>query len=189
MPYDLTSSASIKSVAKQLANLLVDTRLESQGPEWTNHNFTRLEKFFEKDAGVTCYYNSAKDSVDSRREFVWDFLAIKSNGGILLAAESEQHHKEGIGFRHDFEKLLYVFSPIRLYITKAKTKEEAELLSHSLADYARGCCAHFNPGSVFILHFDLWNDSGSVTYLWQSKGEPVALESEEISFGEPVSST
>ena len=188
MSLDLSSKADILDAANQLISHLSSTRKESRGREWTEHNFTRLRGFFSSHPDVTCYHRPRSGVNDEPNEFMWDFLAIQSNGSILLAAESEQNHKDRTGLKHDFEKLLYVFAPIRLYVSKAETVEEAKMLASSLVGYAKGCCLHFNPGSVFILHFDLWHDAGSVSYRWQSEGEPPALKSEEIDFGKPIGS-
>ena len=102
-----------------------------------------------------------------------------------MAAESEQavHTSTDVqALKHDFEKLLYVYSPIRILITKAKDLQHAEELADTLAEYADGCCLTFNPGASFILHFGLYNGAGNVSYHWQSAGEPNALRSEKIAF-------
>jgi hypothetical protein len=186
MSIDLSSSAKILDYSNRLISHLSDRRLESRGKVWTDHNFSRLRSLFETNPDVVCYHRPRAGTDDKTSEFMWDFLAIQSNGGILLAAESEQNHLDAAGLKHDFEKLLYVFAPVRLLVAKARTKQEAASLALSLAEYAKGSCLHFNPGSAFILHFDLWNHAGSVSYLWQSKGEPTKLEPEEIDFGKPI---
>lgn len=181
VPIDLTSRDKIAEAAQGLIKYLKVSRLESRGQEWTDHNFSRLRAYFEGNTHITCHHKARAGFQDEPHEFMWDFLAISSIGGIVLAAESEQDHRKGQDLKHDFEKLLYVFSPLRLFISKAKSVDEAEALAASLSQYAKGCCLHFNPGSAFVLHFDLWN-TGSIAFLWQSDGEPAKLGSETVSF-------
>jgi len=187
MPLALASSKEILITAKSLISHLVSNRFESEGKEWTDHNFSRLRSFFKAETEVSFYHRPRTGMTEESKEFMWDFLAIQSNGGILLAAESEQAQRQSKGLEHDFEKLLYVFAPLRILISKAATIEEAQQLASSLGEYAKGCCLHFNPGSVFILLFDLWGrDAGSVAYYWQSGGDPSKLELEEIRFDGPL---
>ena len=87
-----------------------------------------------------------------------------------------------LGLKHDFEKLLYVYSPIRILITKAKDRHHAQTLADELTSYAESCCLTFNPGASFILHFGLYDDAGNVSYHWQCKGEPKVLVPEKIAF-------
>ena len=101
-----------------------------------------------------------------------------------MAAESEQW-TTGTGkecdLNHDFEKLLYVFAPLRILICTTKDVGSSKTLLKKLTDYANGCCVNFNPGAALLIHFR-FNIGGSVTSLWQSAGDPVSKSIEPIDF-------
>ena len=167
------------------ANELID-RLrpleDDRGADFTERNFKLLELFAaEKNPKLKSYYRTKSNS----KEFLWDFIAWSPNDGIFLACESEQAvhtNSEVENLKHDFEKLLYVYAPIRLLMTKAKDRGHAETLVESLRSYAKGCCLTFNPGAVFIIHFCLYHNGGNVFYIWQSEGEPHPTKEEELFF-------
>jgi hypothetical protein len=175
------SSVEIRQCANELIAYLQDLQ-DAQGKDWTDENFRRLEAFaHSKNPTLKSYYRKKGE----KAEFLWDFIASGIEEGIFLAAESEQEvHNAAhvVALRHDFEKLLYVYSPIRILITKAKDRRHAQDLAEDLAIYAAGCCLMFNPGASFILHFGLYNGAGNVSYHWQSAGEPKDLVSEKIVF-------
>lgn len=175
------SSAEIRKCAEELIAYLRDLQ-DARGKDWTDENFRCLEKFAQsKNSDLKSYYRKRGE----RSEFLWDFIASGLEVGIFLAAESEQAahtNADVVGLRHDFEKLLYVYSPIRILITKAKDEHRAQELADDLAAYAQGCCLTFNPGASFILHFGLYNGAGTVSFRWQSAGEPKALVPEKIVF-------
>ena len=105
--------------------------------------------------------------------------------GILLAAESEQeaHNAETVtALKHDFEKLLYVYAPLRVLVCKARNDDEAAQLVADLKAYALGCCQTFNPGAVFLIHIPLWSKQGTLNYVWQSDGNPNPSKSESMEF-------
>ena len=175
------SSAEIRKCAEELIAYLRDLQ-DATGKDWTNENFRRLEAFAQsKNPDLKSYYRRQGE----KSEFLWDFIASSSEAGIFLAAESEQAvhtSADVVALKHDFEKLLYVYSPIRMLITKARDQHHAQELADDLSAYAHGCCLTFNPGSSFVLHFGLWNGAGNVSYLWQSAGEPSPVSSEKIAF-------
>jgi hypothetical protein len=175
------SSAEIRKCAEELIAYLRDLQ-DARGTDWTNENFRRLEAFAKsKNPNLESYYRKQGE----KSEFLWDFIASSTEAGIFLAAESEQEvhtPRHIVSLKHDFEKLLYVYSPIRILITKAKDQHHAQELADDLVAYARGCCLTFNPGASFILHFCLYDGAGNVSYHWQSAGEPNALSSEKIAF-------
>ena len=148
----------------------------------TDENFRRLEAFAQsKNPDLKSYYRKQGE----KSEFLWDFIASGLEVGIFLAAESEQAvhtDRDIVALKHDFEKLLYVYSPIRILITKARDQQHAQMLAGELAAYAQGCCLAFNPGASFVLHFGLYNGAGNISYHWQSAGEPKALVPEKINF-------
>jgi hypothetical protein len=176
-----TKASEIRQCANELIEYLADLP-DAKGDPWTQENFRRLDEFARrKNPAIESYYLKHSE----KKEFLWDFIASSAEAGIFIAAESEQAvADEGkvTGLKHDFEKLLYVYSPIRILITKARNAGHAKELSEKLAEYAHGCCLSFNPGSVFILHFGLWYDEGTVSYIWQSEGEPKPAVPERLAF-------
>jgi hypothetical protein len=177
----LSSSIDIRNCAEELIADLQDLQ-DAHGKDWTDENFRRLKAFVEKrDPTLECYYRKQGE----RKEFLWDFIASGLEEGIVLVAESEQEvhtAKHIVALKHDFEKLLYVYAPIRLLITKAKDRQDAQKLADELTAYAQGCCLTFNPGASFILHFGFYYGAGNVSYHWQSAGEPKALKKEKMCF-------
>jgi hypothetical protein len=177
----MKTSDDIRLCAQELIASLSDLR-DARGEAWTTENFVRLDAFARsKNPALKSYYKRPGEN----GEFLWDFVASAPQVGIFLVAESEQAvHNSGqiVALKHDFEKLLYVYSPIRILITKAKDRQHAQELANDLASYAQGCCLTFNPGASFILHFGLYGGSGNVSYHWQSVGEPKPLVVERVVF-------
>lgn len=175
------TAADIRRCADELIEALRDLP-DVTGDAWTLENFRRLDAFTrEKNPTLTSYHRKHPENA----EFLWDFIAVAPQVGVFLAAESEQESvsEEQVRLlKHDFEKLLYVYSPIRVLITKASDPNHAAKLAGDLTSYAQGCCLAFNPGAVFILHFCLWNGAGNISYLWQSSGEPAKPKMESIRF-------
>ena len=177
-----------KEILQCAQDLIADLRNlpDDRGKTWTATNFAKLENFVERRGqDLKSYYNRGKGE---DREFLWDFIASSPETGIFLAAESEQksHNAPAIGeLKHDFEKLLYVYAPIRILITKARDREHAEEIVQTLRAYAKGCTLRFNPGSVFVLHFGCWDKKESFSYVFQSAGEPDDRR-EEMSFAPVV---
>ena len=56
-------------------------------------------------------------------QFLWDFIAYQPGQGILLAAESEHDNKKR-EMAQDFEKLLYVRSPVKLIASVQRDESE-----------------------------------------------------------------
>lgn len=175
------SSAEVRKCALELIADLQDLQ-DARGPDWTDENFRRLEAFAQsRNPELKSYYRKRGE----KKEFLWDFIASGLKTGIFLAAESEQAvhtASDVVALKHDFEKLLYVYSPIRILITKAKDRQHAQVLADELATYAQDCCLVFNPGASFILHFGLYNGAGNVSFHWQSAGEPEAISPEKMTF-------
>ena len=144
-----------------------------------------LRKFCKEELGVNaedCYH---RHHPNDKTEFLWDFIASQKDSGILVVAESEQQSgnaNELRGLKHDFEKLLYVFAPIRILICKHRKPEAAQTLLKELQDYSGECCVAFNPGAVFLVHFGWWNDLGSESYIWQCEGEPTKVKMVTMKF-------
>jgi len=180
--------------AKALATFLKQNYRDDQGKDWTDHNFGMLRTFCHERWGLNpdtcCFHRKRRGHTEDRSEFLWDFIAATRESGVLLAVESEQASHTGDlvrGLHHDFEKLLYVFAPIRLLIVKGKSEDEKAIID-GLVEYAGGCCTNFNPGSVFLIHFGRWRNAEeveSLTYSWQSDGCPAPRGASTLKF-EPL---
>lgn len=94
--------------------------------------------------------------------------------GILLAAESE-HAEDTNGLKHDFEKLFYVRSPLKLFMCRTSSKSVADVIKSNLEVYMRETCSKFSPAEVFILYFvwsaDEQGTNKDIAYLLQMKGD------------------
>lgn len=181
----LHTRVEIANAALLLADRLRLAEICDTGGAWTEQVFEQLREFCVHDLQLQrteCFH---KNHPDGQNEFVWDFIAVRRNTGILLAAESEQATRkagEVTDLKHDFEKLLYVFAPLRVLICKAVDGEHLKSLIEALIAYADGCCTNFNPGAAFLLHFRLPGGKDSRTYIWQSKGYPNQLSIESLKF-------
>jgi hypothetical protein len=181
MPSLLATAEDIRQTAEKLATCLNGSHGGETGYDWTNKNFELLRNFCQEsldlDPTTDCFH---KNHPNGKREFLWDFLAVKKERGVLLVAESEQYANSPsteIDLKHDFEKLLYIYAPIRVLLCKSRDEEHRKRLLCGLTAYANGCCLNFNPGSVFLLHFDMRRNEtaealAGITYIWQSKGNP-----------------
>jgi len=154
-----------------------------------------LKNFCDTEPGLgsetSCYYHGHPDG---KGEFLFDFTAFRGDTGMVIAGESEQYtysqpQKESL--MHDFEKLLYVYAPIRVLICKSKDQAVSSELIEELTQYGHRCCRSFNPGAVFLIHFRLWfwqngsEKKSSYSYIWQSAGKPYETTEETLSF-EPL---
>jgi hypothetical protein len=189
----LDTRSGILKTAKLLASKLQLERSDLDGARWTAKNFNLLRVFCQQQWGINpktdCFHKKRKGHPSDLNEFLWDFIATTKERGILLAAESEQksHTKrDQTGLNHDFEKLLYVFAPIRLLIVKGKAKDESDIVA-GLQRYIGGCCQNFNPGSVFLIHYRCWTTKDdpqvkSSTYYWQADGKPKTHKTTDLKF-------
>jgi len=158
--------------------------------DWTWQNVRLLDEFFSP-RGVDCSFHGSKTS----GEFLWDFIGYIKERGILIVAESEFLTDHG-EIRKDFDKLLYSSSPIKLMIcridkkfsTQADAKEEAEKIQSELQTDIAGSCAHYPPGSVFILYCVWWAQEGTnrdSSFILQIGGEPCYRSANDRCF-EPI---
>jgi hypothetical protein len=147
--------------------------------QWTKGNFDAIRTF---DSGqfITECFPSAKGSPGDayRPQFLWDFIAYVQGAGILIAAESEWENKSTPEIMHDFEKLLYVRSPIKLMMCRVEEgKKAATELCDELFDYMQRTCTDFSPGELFIIYClrerNLDGSSGDAAFTLQVDGEPV----------------
>ena len=148
-------------------------------------NFDGLRTFAE-EKGATSYPSSRNaPRSDFRAQFLWDYIAHTANG-LLIVAESEfDQHAQGL--RHDFEKLLYVRSPIKVMLTRVRSEDEAAEQAASLRIYMDDCCTEYSPGEVFILYAVWWAepDGGKnrdIAYVLQVPGTPAHCGIGDASF-------
>ena len=142
--------------------------------EWTQRNLSLLREFTQTKEAES--YPSAKDAPieQKAKQFLWDFIAYKPKTGILLAVESEHENKEH-SILYDFEKLLYVRSPVKLMMCRVAGEEDALKLRRTAQDFMEQTCTWYSPGEVFVLYCVWWSghgqDNRDFAYLLQVKGE------------------
>jgi hypothetical protein len=170
------SAEQIRALGQRLISHLTKT-LENtkERSDWSDMMFDTLRAFRVPDVNLVCY-PSARDEEEKRPEFLLDFIAYVQGKGILIAAESEWENGN-LGLRHDFEKLLYVRAPIKLFLCRIDgAKTRAEELINGLYVYMRQCCSEFSPGELYIVYCVKWKGPdglrGDVVYEIQITGEP-----------------
>lgn len=152
---------------------LPDTTLRS---DWTKVNLDVLKSFsFFSEPEVSCY--PAGEGKDRRPEFLYDFIAYSQAKGILLAAESEWLNRNISEIKHDFEKLLYVRSPLKLMMCRVESEAGADEIRNELYSYMHECCAEYSPGELFIIYCVQWkgdkDQRGDFAFGLQVDGEPM----------------
>jgi hypothetical protein len=149
-------------------------------------NIDLLQRFADQR-----HFDSSPDRRDGKNEkqFLWDYVAYDKGRGLAIVAESEhdnrtENKKE---FQHDFEKLLYVRSPVKLMPCWAKTKEKAEEILSWVSECLEppgeaSTCTEFSPSEVFILYCTC-STAQRFVYWLQIHGEPVhrAIKDETFS--------
>ena len=131
-------------------------------PEWTERNFDVLREFSDSlGIGAECYPSAKNIAPEQKaRQFLWDFIAYKPQKGILLAVESE-HMNDKHSILEDFEKLLYVRSPVKLMMCRVHDPANAERQAIQIKDWAQDfmeqTCTWYSPGEVFILYCVYWS--------------------------------
>jgi hypothetical protein len=169
------SAAEAKNLATKLAGFLHERIKNTQSrDEWSKRNFELLRDF-SRGNEADCF----PDPANGERQFLWDFIAYVPERGILIAAESE-FDKKREEIEHDFEKLLYVRSPIKLMICRMETESDAEEIRSSLQELVRSTCKEYSPAEVFIVYCVWWSQPGGsnrdFAYLLQVQGEPMHRE-------------
>ena len=87
MKWKLDSRLEIKSAAQGLVEHLKDRIKDGDGKPWTDQNFTALREFAEQiDAKASCFHKPRSGYEHDRKEFLWDFIACRPDGGISLVA-------------------------------------------------------------------------------------------------------
>jgi hypothetical protein len=176
-----TAEALIRHLRGQLKNT-------TRQKEWTDGNLDALRSFDFKGYKVTNYPTPARDvPADRKMEFLWDFIAYASGFGILLAAESEWKDlsSDPTGLRHDFEKLLYVKSPLKLMMCRRNNKNSGVSIAKDLSKYAHGVCSNYSSGEVFILYCVGWLEDDArndEVFLFQIAGPVTPCSLTEFNF-------
>jgi hypothetical protein len=157
-------------VAEHLQSVLADT---SDRATWSLKNFQALASFRWNGGPLEMF----PPHPDSRKgAFLWDFIAYAPGKGILIAAESEWD-RDLKGLQHDFEKLLYVRSPVKVFIFwTVKEMGSSESVVQSLYHYMKDCVDDYSPAEVFILYCRTWEDRAgkNCDHAWilQIDGDP-----------------
>jgi hypothetical protein len=185
------TSTEVKQLALDLvAHLKGDVEDTFTQIRWTSKNIRLLDEFF-RPRGLDCSFHGS----DQGGEFLWDFIGYIKCRGILIAAESE-YLTNLSEIERDFDKLLYSSSPIKLMICRIDTKyraeeearKEAERIQSALQRHIVGNCAHYPPGSVFILYCVWWANEGTnrdFSFILQIDGEPCYRSANDRCF-EPI---
>jgi len=103
-------------------------------------------------------------------------------------AESEHDNRTKVKeeFKHDFEKLLYVRSPLKLMLCWAKSLEKA----NEILTWVKECmeppskepiCTEFSPAEIFIL-FCTCSNKQDFVYQLQIGGDPMHRPIEKEDF-------
>jgi hypothetical protein len=157
----------------------LDEALSEPAKAWTAENFAALDGFGPSGFDLKRFHRSNKS------EFLWDYIASDDSQGIYLVAESEKatglRDAESLPLKHDFEKLLYVFAPLRLMMCEASDVGDAKRIAQLLDEYAKTCCANFQPGCVFILYCRV-KAGKNIASCWQVAGEPQPMSLGAIAF-------
>lgn len=146
--------------------------------EWTQRNFALLRQFAQEIDAES--YPSAKDAPTEQKakEFLWDFIAYQPKKGIALAVESE-HNNHQHAILEDFEKLLYVRSPVKLMMCRVHDRVDAERQAIQIKEWTQEfmeqTCTWYSPGEVFVLYCVWWSgqarDNRDFAFRLQIKGE------------------
>lgn len=169
MPDFPDSADKIRLLAMDLVKFLKATIRDTHDrPDWTDRNISMLQEF-------SACRGAASFPGDGGKQFLWDFIAYVERRGVLLAAESEHNRQPG-DVEHDFEKLLYVRSPLKLMLCRVKGEEDADKICSDLSNFARDTCTEFSPAEVFIIYCVWWAGTGGTNrdraYIMQIDGQP-----------------
>jgi hypothetical protein len=173
----ISTREEYRDFAKDLVDFLrehIGNTNERKG--WTKRNICLLQRFADKN-GFTSFPD--KRGGKTERQFLWDYVAYSPYRGLVIVAESEHDNrtKDKKVFQHDFEKLLYVRSPVKLMLCWAKTKKKAE----QILSWVGACmkppsqkptCTEFSPAEVFILYCTC-SDKQDFVYWLQIDGKPM----------------
>ena len=146
------SANEIAEVAHQLVVHLEKSlnRVQTQDI-WGKTNFVTLRAFKTHKFKLISYPRPSKDKSKRRAEFLWDYIGYVKGKGIFIAAESEWENT-AVRIKEDFEKLLYVRSPIKVMICRVDDTKNAASIRNYLRKYMDNCCTEFSPAEYFILY-------------------------------------
>jgi hypothetical protein len=178
------TAPEIKKLTEELFKFLKgkvkNTRTQAK---WTCQNKKLLEEHF-RNLGLACFFSGSQDGP----EFLWDFVGYIKSRGILIAAESEWNNRES-SLKEDFEKLLYVRSPLKLFMCRLKSKDqkaadsEAEKLQQELKKFMEQTCTYYSRGETFIIYCVWWTLEGGenrdIAFILQVNGEPDYVDIEK----------
>jgi hypothetical protein len=142
--------------------------------EWTQRNFELLRAFAEEIDAQS--YPSAKNAPpeEKAKQFLWDFIAHQPDKGISIAVESE-HNSSKKAILEDFEKLLYVRSPVKLMMCRVAGEPDALRIRGWAQKFMEQKCTRYSPGEVFVLYCLYWSGEGlhnrDFAFRLQVKGE------------------
>jgi hypothetical protein len=168
------SAEEIRSLALRLVQHLRRELTDTRGRlEWTTRNLTALHSF--PNEGYEVQHFPPPGSSNQKGAFLWDYIAYQQGSGILIAAETEfdsKAHK----LKEDFDKLLYVRSPIKLFMFwLSKDEGTFEKVVAELAEYMASC-SEYSPGEIFVLYCRTWanadGSTGDFASWLQIAGEP-----------------
>jgi hypothetical protein len=171
------SAQEYRNLAKKLIHFLrreIGNTSERKG--WTKRNIRLLQRFADRE-GFASFPD--KRGGLSEKQFLWDYVAYAKGRGLAIVAESEHDNriKKKKEFQHDFEKLLYVRSPLKLMLCWAKSEKKAD----EILSWVKECmeppskeptCTEFSPAEVFILYCTCSNKQDFV-YQLQIGHEPM----------------
>lgn len=174
------SAKEIASIGSDLIDhLRVELRDTAGRMDWTKRNLDALRAFKPKRFKVVCSPSGGTaDEVDgSRGEFLTlDFIADVEHKGILIAAESEWHNTPARRIVEDFEKLIYIRSPIKVMLCRVNNTVSSGDVIRSIFDSMKTICAEFSPGELYIVYCRKWSNgdstNGDEVFCLQVGGEP-----------------
>jgi hypothetical protein len=179
MPDFPDTAAKVRRLALGLVQFL-KTNIEDTHDrrDWTERNLELLRRF-------AADYDAASFPSEDGGEFLWDFIAYVKERGILLAAESE-HDKNPGGIDHDFEKLLYVGSPLKLMMCRMKSEADAESIRQRLYAFMKSTCCEYSTGEAYILYCVWWaghyEHNRDRAFILQIPGEPTHVAMGDVEF-------
>ncbi len=178
MAFNNSAETNLKLATDLITHLRTNIQNTSQQEEWSQRNFSLLRSFAVLNGARGCP-TEGKD-----RQFLWDFIAYKQGSGILLAAESEHSSKQE-ELTYDFEKLLYVRSPLKLMMCRITSESNANRIVKWLSEWMVDSCSEYSAGEVFIIYC-VWWDEGTgnrdKAFVFQVPGDPNYVTITEAKF-------
>ncbi|WP_142988132.1 hypothetical protein [Granulicella rosea] len=144
--------------------------------DWTTENLSALRAFADSTQHPYTLKSYPPVGSNQKGAFLWDYVAYQQGTGILITAESEFDNLPG-KLREDFDKLLYVHSPIKLFIFRMeKNLDKIARVVDDLTTHMDSCKT-YSPADVYVLYCRTWrnNDqsSGDLAWLQQIGGKPM----------------